>query len=432
LQNQLSAPTASVRKAAWASWIGSALEYYDFFLYGIAAVLFLEPLYFPLSTPEHGLLLTISSIGVGYLARPLGAVFLGTIGDLYGRRLVLSITLSLMGLSSVLIGLLPSYHDIGLAAPVLLISLRLLQGFAVGAEHASTNALVLELATDGRRGLFTSFSLSGTQAGLILASIVFFPLSAWMPEPALKSWGWRIPFLLSAVLAFMGLWVRLHLPESLALRLPRSGAGSWRSPLASLLRQYKSRLVLLVLASQVSVVSMIVSVFALSWAVNDMKISRSSMLAAQVASALVSVFTVPAWASLSDRIGRRPVFLFGALMSAVLIWPYLWAISRSDVRLVFLFSLLLMGMAYSAANGVWPALYGELFSAPVRLSGVAIGTQFSLMLAAQAPVLATYLMHGSHQRWQAVALLVTLSCFVSVVAVWTMRETSRLPLDQLG
>ncbi len=156
------------------------------------------------------------------------------------------------------------------------------------------------------------------------------------------------------------------------------------------------------------------------------------MLAAQVLSASLSVFTVPAWASLSDRIGRRPVFLFGTLMSAALIWPYLWAISRSDVFLVFLFNLLLIGVAYSAANGVWPSLYGELFNTNVRLSGVAIGTQCGFMLAAQAPALAAYLMLGTLNNWRPVALLVTLSCAVSVAAVLSMRETSHLTLDELG
>jgi MFS family permease len=253
-----------------------------------------------------------------------------------------------------------------------------------------------------------------------------------MPDVALKSWGWRIPFLLSAVLTAYGIWVRLRLPESPAFLLQHSGDGNKHSPLTTLLSKYKGKLFQLLLASQVSVVSMIVSVFALSWAVNDMKISRSSMLTAQILSASLSAFTVPAWACLSDRVGRRPVFLFGTLMAAGLIWPFFWAISRSDEILVLLFNLLLMGVAYSAANGVWPSLYGELFSTKVRLSGVAIGTQFGFMLAAQAPVLATYLMVGSPNNWHPVAMLVTLSCLVSAAAVISMRETSRLSLDELG
>jgi MFS family permease len=253
-----------------------------------------------------------------------------------------------------------------------------------------------------------------------------------MPEAKLNSWGWRVPFLLSAVLTAFGIWVRLRLPESPAFLLQHSGDGNKHSPLTTLLSKYKGKLFQLLLASQVSVVSMIVSVFALSWAVNDMKISRSSMLTAQVVSASLSVFTVPAWASLSDRIGRRPVFLFGTLMSAALIWPYLWAISRADVFLVFFFNLLLIGVAYSAANGVWPSLYGELFNTKVRLSGVAVGTQCGFMLAAQAPALAACQMLGSLNNWHPVAILVTLSCVVSAAAVLSMRETSHLPLDELG
>jgi MFS family permease len=428
---KISSP-ALARKAAWASWIGSALEYYDFFLYGTAAVLFLGPLYFPSSEPGLAELAALTSVGVGYVSRPLGALFLGYLGDVYGRRLVLCLTLTLMGLSTFLVGVLPTYQEIGLAAPVLLITLRLLQGFAVSAEHASANALVLELSAENQRGLYTSFSLSGTQIGVILSTVVFLLLTPFLTEAELMAWGWRIPFLLSAVLVAMGVWVRFRLPESPAFLSEDRHRDRPFESMRTLWSQYKFDVLRVVLAAQISVVSAIFGVFSLSWAVNNTEITRSTMLAAMILKAVVGMLTIPAWAYVSDRLGRRPVFLFGAVGSGVLIWPYFWALGQSNVPLFFACSVLLVGVAYSAANGVWPSLYGEMFSTKVRLSGVAIGTQVGFMLAAQAPALAAFLIRRSPSDWTPVAVLVSVSCGISALVVFLSRETSQVGMADLG
>ena len=420
------------RRAAWAGWIGSALEYYDFSLYGMAAVLFLGPLFFPNSDPGMSALAAIATVGAGFVSRAIGAFFLGYLGDVYGRRLVLCLTLVLMGVSTFLIGVLPNYQEIGIFAPIFLVSLRILQGFAVSGEQASVHALVLELAAENRRGLYTSLALSGSIAGFILATGGFLLLSSFLSESDLLAWGWRIPFLLSAVLVAMGLWVRIRLPESQVFLSAASHPDKRHGPLKILWSQYKLDVARVALAMQVTVVSTVVAVFSLSWAVNQLQIPRPTMLGAMLASAVVATLVVPFWAYLSDRIGRRPVFMFGALASGMLIWPYLWAVSEANFPLIYVFCISLAGVAYSAANGVWPSLYAEMFSTKVRLSGLAIGTQLGIMLAAQAPTFAAIATRDSPLEWTPAALLVSASCAVSASAVFFSRETSRIGMGDLG
>lgn len=420
------------KRAAWASWIASAFEYYDFFLYSTAAALVLGPLFFPTSDPGVTAMASLASVGAGYVTRPIGALFLGLLGDLFGRRFVLSLSLLLMGGATFLIGMLPTYQEIGIAAPIALVVLRLVQGLAVAGEHAGASALVLEMAGTQRRGLYASLILSGTQAGLISASVVFLLLSAVLSDSELMAWGWRIPFLLSAIVVAAGVWVRLRLPESPVFLSEKPRLADWFNPLRVLWAQYRSEVVRVVLAAQVSVVSTIVGVFSLSWAVNQLHIRQPVMIAVLLSSIFVGMFTIPAWAALSDRIGRKPVFVFGTVAAGLLVWPYLWALEQANVVLAAVFAILLAGVAYSAANGVWPALYGEMFSTRVRFTGMAIGTQIGFTLAGQAPALAAYLTRHAPGDWPAVATVVSIACAISALAVVGGRETSRTELTELG
>lgn len=423
-----------VRRVAWAGWIASALEYYDFFLYATAAALVLGPLFFPASEPGATTLVSLASVGAGYVARPAGALLFGFLGDLCGRRFVMSLSLVLMGGATFLIGALPTYAEIGLAAPILLVSLRLVQGLAVSAEHASASVLALETARASRRGLLASLTLSGTQAGLLAGSAVFLLLSSVLDEGDLMAWGWRIPFLASAVVVAVGLWVRTHLPESeafLAVAQPPRGGG-YRPLAGRLWRHYKGAVARVILAAQVSVVSSVVGVFSLSWAVNHLQWTRPTALAIQLSSACVGMLVIPLWAGLSDRIGRKPVFIAGTMSSGILIWPYFWALGQMDVALALVCGILLAGVAYSAANGVWPALYGEMFGTEVRLSGMAIGTQIGFTIAGQAPAVAAWLVGGVSENWIPVAGLVSIACLISVAAVCGVPETSRTGLSELG
>lgn len=421
----------SPRKAAFASWIGSAVEYYDFFIYGTAAALVFGKIFFPSFDPTAATVAAFATFGVGYVTRPIGAVVLGHIGDKFGRKKVLTFTLLLMGISTFLVGLLPTYNEVGIAAPIMLVVLRMLQGISAAGEQAGANSMTLEHAPPHRRAFFTSFTLSGTQAGLILATLVFLPISA-LPEEQLLSWGWRIPFFLSAVVVAVGMWVRRTLPETPAFKEEESAHQTEKMPVAVLFREHKANLLRVIFAALVSVVSTIFSVFTLSYAVNTMHIPRATMLTVLVLANVIALAAIPLFAMLSDRIGRKPVFIFGALGSAALIWPYLWAISQVDIPLIFTLGLLLSGVVYSAANGVWPSLYGEMFDTRVRLSGMAIGTQLGFALGGFAPTISAAILQPGANGWMPVAAFVTVTSVIASISVASARETFRTPMNELG
>ena len=423
-------PKRSPRKAAFASWIGSAVEYYDFFIYGTAAALVFGKIFFPSFDPAVGAVAAFATFGVAYITRPLGAIMLGHIGDKYGRKKVLTFTLLLMGVTTFAVGLLPTYGQIGIAAPVMLVILRMLQGVSAAGEQAGANSMTLEHAPSHRRAFFTSFTLSGTQAGLILATLVFLPISA-LPEEDMLSWGWRIPFLLSAVVVAVGFWVRRTLPETPAFKEGEAAGDDDRMPLVDLFTNHKSNLVRVIFAALVSVVSTIFSVFTLSYAVNTMHLPRSTMLTVLVLANVVALVAIPMFAALSDRVGRKPVFIFGALGAAALAWPYLWAIATMNVPLIFVFGLLLSGVVYSAANGVWPAMYGEMFGTRVRLSGMAIGTQIGFALGGFAPTISAAILQPGQWGWVPVAVFVSITSAISAIAAASAKETYRTPMNEL-
>lgn len=430
--NESRAPTLHApRKAALASWIGSALEYYDFFIYGTAAALVFGKIFFPTVDPKLGTIAAFATFGVGYVTRPIGAFFMGHVGDKFGRKKILTFTLLLMGLSTFLIGVLPTYNQVGIAAPMLLVLLRLLQGLSASGEQAGANSMTLEHAPASRRAFFTSFTLGGTQMGFILATFIFLPIST-LPEDQLLSWGWRVPFLLSAVVVAIGFWIRRTLPETPVFEAEAQSKATPRVPVAELFREHTPDVLRVIFAALVSVVSTIFGIFVLSYGVNTVHMDKSSMLLVLVSANVVALAAIPLWAMLSDRIGRRPVFIFGALACAVMIWPTLWAISRADVTLVFLFGVLLSGVVYSAANGTWPSLYGEMFATRVRLSGMAIGTQIGFALGGFAPTISAAILKPGPDGWMPVAVLVTVSCVIAAVSVLTARETYNVPMEQLG
>ncbi|WP_113691517.1 MFS transporter [Amycolatopsis albispora] len=414
------------RKAALAAWIGSALEYYDFFIYGTAAALVFNKIFFPASAPAAGTLLALATFGVGYLARPIGAVILGHVGDRFGRKKVLVFTLLLMGVATFAVGCLPTYADVGVLAPILLVVLRLLQGLSAAGEQASANSMSLEHAPEHRRAYYTSFTLSGTQAGQILATAVFLPIAA-LPEDQLLSWGWRLPFWCSALVVVVGFVVRRKLDETPVFERAEVA----KLPVAVLFRDHWADVLRVVVAATIASVSTIFTVYALSYAVNTIGLERTPMLWVGVLANVLALAAIPALAALADRIGRKPVFIGGCLACGLLIFPYLWSISVGQFPLIFAFGLLLFGVVYSGVNGVWPAFYGEMFSARVRLSGVAIGTQVGFAVAGFAPSVVAAIGSGK-EDWLGVAIFTAAVCLVAAGAAATARETHRVPTDRLG
>jgi len=419
------------KRAALASWIGSAVEYYDFFVYGTAAALVFPTLFFSSQDPKTAAISSFATFGVAYIMRPVGAVILGHIGDRLGRKKVLTFTLLLMGFSTFIIGCLPTYGQAGILAPILLVFARLLQGISAAGEQAGASSMTLEHAPEHRRSFFTSFTLSGTQGGLILATLVFIPL-ARLDQADFLSWGWRIPFWLSLIVVVIGFWIRHSLAETPAFLEENKQNAPTKIPLVEIVTDYWPDVVRIVFAALISVVSTIFSVFTLSYAVNTMHIDRSTMLAVLVSANVVALGAIPLFATLADRIGRKPVFIGGAVGCAILIWPYIWAISQGNMPLVFLIGVILSGVVYSAPNGVWPAFYAEMFSTRVRLSGMAIGTQIGFALGGFAPAISAALMGPGPMGWVPVAAFTTVTALISAVSAATASETFRTPISKLG
>ncbi|AZP21496.1 MFS transporter [Streptomyces aquilus] len=426
------APPGQPNKAATAAWIGSALEYYDFFIYGSAAALIFPKVFFDESDPATATLLSLATFGVAYAARPVGALFLGHFGDKLGRKKIMVFTLILMGLSTFLIGCLPTRAQVGTLAPVLLVLCRVLQGISAAGEQASANSMTLEHAPPHRRGFFTSFTLSGTQGGQLLATLAFIPIAA-MPEDQLLSWGWRVPFWLSIAVAVVGYFIRRNLAETPAFEQQTVTEGVVKMPLAILLRHHWADVLRVIAGAVIASVSTIFTVWALAYATSDsVGMSRSSMLWVGALANLAALAAIPLWATLSDRIGRRPVYLVGATGSAIAMFLYLWAISTGNYPLILLLGIIAFGVVYSAANGVWPSFYGEMFSTRVRLSGMAIGTQIGFAVAGFAVTFAAEIAGPDGDDWFSVALFTAALCVPPVIAALSARETHKVPTELLG
>ena len=423
-------------KAAIAAWSGSALEYYDLAIYGTAAALVFPKIFFPEGNATAATIAAFATFGVAYVARPIGSFFMGHIGDRLGRKKVMVGTLLLMGISTFLVGCLPTYDQVGLLAPAMLVILRLLQGLSAAGEQAGANSMSFEHAPDDRRGFFTSFTLSGTQGGQVLAPAVFLPLAAVLPEDALLAWGWRIPFWLSAVVVLAGFLIRRTLDETPEFRAETEAHTTPPAPLGVLFRGHWRGVLRVFFAAFIAMVNTTFQVFALNFATSDdygVGISSTTMLWLAIVANLVAICTIPFWARLSDRIGRKPVFVSGLVGTAVLVTGFLAAIAAGNVPLVVVLGIALAGVVYSMPNAVWPATYAEYFPTSVRLSGMAVGTQFGFALAGFTPSIAGALMGGNADNWYKVATFAVVACLISAVAVLTgPNGTHRTPTREIG
>jgi len=404
------------------------LEYYDFGIYLTASALIFSRVLFS-TDGASAVLLSIGSFGLAYLARPIGALVLGQLGDRIGRKRVLLACLVSMGASTFLIGCLPTYSVAGAAAPAALVVLRLVQGISAGGEIAGSSVLIVEHAPDGRRGLFGAWAINGPIAGFVLSNTVFVAVTA-LPDEVLYTWGWRIPFWLSLLVLVVAYLVRRTIEE------PEVFVASARDrpatlPLVELVRHHLGAVLRLTGCALFTVVNTVVAVFGLAYATGTAGLSPSFMLLVSIVANVVAIPVQTLGGHLSDRIGRRPVMITGSAGCAVGIFGYFAAIAAHQPALVLLAAIVLTGGFYSLANGVYPAFFVEMFDVRVRYTGTAIGLQISQLVAGFAPLAATALA-GGHGAWTPAAILTAAVCLVAVVATRTARETAREPLRDLG
>ena len=416
-------------RAAVASFMGSAVEYYDFFVFGSAAALIFPHVFFP-DDNASALVMSFATFAFAYVARPFGAVILGHFGDRVGRQRVLMFTLLLMGFSTFVIGCLPSYDAIGWAAPALLVLCRLLQGLSAAGEQAGASSLTLEHAPDDRRSFFTSWTLTGTQGGQILAALVFIPVVA-LPDDIKYTIGWRIPFWLSAVVVVVAYFIRRSLHEPPSFQEAKENDQIARLPVVVLLREHWADVLRVICCAFIAAVSTVFGNLAIAYG-TEVGVNESITLWLVVVANIVALFTQPMFGRLADRIGRKPVFIYGALSSAALMPFYLLSMSADNELLTFALAVLTFSFGYAAANATWPSFYGEMFSTQVRFSGVAIGTQIGFLMAGFAPTIVTALGGVQEGGWVVTAGFTAVIALIAAVSAATARETRDVPTSELG
>ncbi|MFC0542656.1 MFS transporter [Kutzneria chonburiensis] len=429
----LSPSRERIARVVTASLIGTTVEWYDFFLYGSAAALVFNKVFFPTADPLTGTLLAFATYAIGFGARPLGGLVFGHFGDRLGRKRLLVLSLLMMGGATFLMGLLPGYASIGIGAPLLLTALRLVQGFALGGEWGGAVLIVAEHGSAKHRGFWASWPQAGAPGGNLLATAVLAVLAAVQSDQDFASWGWRIPFLLSGVLVAIGLWIRVRVSETPVFQAAASRATESveRMPIVTVLRtQWREVLVAMGARMGENISYYVITSFILVYVVEALKLPKSVALSAVLIGSAVELAAIPLWGALSDRVGRRPVYLFGAIGMAVWVFVFfamLGSRSAGSIIVATTIALVLHGAMY----GPQAAFFSELFGTRVRYSGSSIGYQLASILAGGlAPLVATALL-AAFASATPIALYVAAGAAISVLAVALARETTGGSLEDV-
>jgi MFS transporter, MHS family, shikimate and dehydroshikimate transport protein len=427
---QLPTDTRQLRRVALSGLLGTAVEFYDFLVYGTVAALVFGDLFFPRADPAVGTIAAFGTFAAGYVARPLGGIVFGHFGDRIGRKSMMLLTMALMGCGSFLIGVLPTYDAIGVWAPVLLVALRVVQGLAIGGEWGGATLMVVEHAerTQGsRRGLWSSFTQLGAPVGSVMSAGVVTLVSA-LPDDEFRAWGWRVPFLLSIVLLAVGLFVRLKVAESpLFAQVRREPLD--RPPVVEVLRRPKPVLLAACVGIGAFTAQSLLTGFMISYAVDE-GYARPQVLTAVTVASCVALVVLPAASALSDRVGRRPVVLAGAMASAALAFPVLALVDSGSPALLILALALGHGVAQSTMYGPLGALLSEMFGTRVRYTGASLGYQAATLLGAGfSPLIASSLLASSGGGSTPVSLLLCGGAAITALTVWRLRETHTDTLD---
>ncbi len=424
-----SSTSSETRRVVLAGFIGTTVEWYDFFLYGTASALVFNKLFFPTFDETAGTLMAFGTYAVGFFARPVGGLVFGHYGDKLGRKSMLVTTLILMGVATFAMGLLPTYETLGVWAPILLVALRFIQGFGVGGEWGGAVLMAVERDEHGKRGFHASWVQAGVPVGLLLANAMFQIFSS-LPEASFLSWGWRVPFLIGGALLGVGLFIRLKVMESPVFqRAQAETTPPPAMPIVTVLREHPGN-VLVAMGARFAENAFfyIFTVLVLSYGTQQLGMSKTSLLNAVLIGSAVQLVVIPWFGALSDRVGRRPVYLGGAMFLMLFAMPFFWMLDTRSPLVVSL-AVVLGLVGHSAMYGPQAAFFSELFSTRVRYSGASLGYQLASPLAGGlAPLIATQLLGWSGGApWPVVVYLAFMSV-VTLVSVFLARETHRSEL----
>jgi MHS family shikimate/dehydroshikimate transporter-like MFS transporter len=419
-----------LRRVVAASLIGATVEWYDFFLYGTVAGIVFNKLYFPAKDPLVSILLAYATFAVGFIARPLGGVIFGHYGDRIGRKSMLVLTLMIMGVATVLIGLLPTYQQIGIAAPILLLALRVLQGIGLGGEWGGAVSMTYEYASEDQKGLFASFPQIGLSIGLCMSAGIVAVASS-LPEEQFLAWGWRVGFLLSFVLVAVGLYIRLRIletPEFTKLKAMRQEVSI---PFMTMLREYPRNILLGMGARYIDGVFFnVFAVFSIAYLVNTVHINRTQALWGVFGAALVMIVFIPLFGHLSDKWGRGKTYAIGSVLLAISVFPAFWAMSGGNLLAIYAAMIIPFGIVYAMCYGPEAALFCDLFDPRVRYTGISFVYQFSGIFASGiTPIIATYLIAANgNQPWYLCAYVV-FAALISAVCAASIKGRATMPKE---
>jgi MFS transporter, MHS family, shikimate and dehydroshikimate transport protein len=423
-------PSTVMNNVLFASVVGTAIEWYDFFLYATASALVFAKLFFPTFDPVVGTIAAFGTFAVGYFARPIGAIAFGHIGDRIGRKASLVATLMIMGIATFIIGLLPTYSTIGPWAAALLVLMRFCQGLGVGGEWGGAVLLVVEYAPHAKRGFYGSWPQIGVPIGLLLSTGMF-ALAASLPNEPFLLWGWRIPFLLSIVLVGVGLFVRLRIMDSPVFQQVKATRTEVKVPLLELLKQYPKDLVLaLGTRFATDITFNVINVFVLAYGTQQLGLSRSLLLNAILVGCAVELFTIPTFGWLSDQFGRRTIYMAGAIFVALYGFVFFQLLESRDTTLIVIAYAIGLALSQASVYAVQSTWFAELFGTRVRYTGASLPYQIAgIITSAPAPLISTWLFASTQQTWP-IAAYIAVTAIVSLVCAYFLSETYRRDLAE--
>ncbi|MEF2093294.1 MFS transporter [Bacillus sp. CFBP9009] len=420
-----------MRRILIASLVGSSIEWFDYFLYGTVAALVFNQLFFVNDDPTIGLLLSYASFALAFFIRPFGGVIFSHIGDRIGRKKTLVLTLSLMGVATFGMGLLPTYQAVGIWAPILLITLRLVQGLGIGGEWGGALLLAVEYAPAEKRGLFGAIPQMGVTIGMLLGTVAL-SIMTLLPENAFMTWGWRIPFIFSAFLVFFGLWIRKGIDETPSFKKVKESGEVPKLPIVETLKNYWREVLIAVGAKVVETAPFyIFSTFVVSYATSNLGFSRTATLTAVMIATIITTILIPIMGNLSDTIGRKKLFIGGTIGMALFAFPYFWLLQQKSVLLLIVATVIGLGVIWAPITAVLGTMFSEIFDAKIRYTGITLGYQIGAALAGgTAPLVATALLDKFNNSYVPVAIYIIFASVLSLAAIWAVKDRSNQKLDE--